>query len=229
MSKIKKKWLLLATVVIIIAGKFAVLDNTNVLFSLAAGLDEPSTLYYLVTERIYRLSERKDLAKKLLKYLEEDKNPHLHDHYIKTLAIIGEDSAAATAYLLKTYVKYQDNAEHLGIVYDVIDSMGFIGNRMTVSVLERLLSNYDRHRIVVPRYVIARALYLTTGKAYAYIDDKGKETKLYLTDELQKARMVIVASKGRHRTFEEMIVLDNLNRPDAHKRLKEATGTSATK
>lgn len=221
MSKIRKKWLLPVIVVIIVfVGKFGVLDNVNVLFSLAAGFDEPSTLYYLTTERIYRLSDKKNLGKKLLKYLEQGRNPHLHNLYIKTMAIIGEHNAAATTYLIKAYAKYQDNMEKRGVVFNIIDSMGFIGNKTAVSVLERLLSNYDAHRMVVPRYVIVRALYLSTGKAYDYIDDSGKETKLYLTDELKRARAVIVDSKGRSRTFEEMMVLDNINRPDEYKHVE---------
>ncbi len=39
------------------------------------------------------------------------------------------------------------------------------------------------------------------------------ESRFEITNEIYKARNVIVSSQGRKRTLEEIIVLDTLNRP----------------
>ena len=218
MYKIRKRYILLILLAcIIFVFKFAIIDNTFVLFSIAKGLDEPSTLFYSVTERIYKLSVKKDISEKIIKKIEDDKNSHLHDLFIKALGVIGEDQPRAINCIIKTYIKYQDDPNRQGILLYVIDSMGFIGNQNTVSILERLLINYDKHSIVVPRYSIARALYLSTGRNYEYFNESREKKQFYLTDGLRDARNAIVASKGRYRTFPEMMVLDNLNRPDEYK------------
>jgi hypothetical protein len=80
-----------------------------------------------------------------------------------------------------------------------------------------VMTNYDKHGIVVPRYLIARALYLSTGRNYEYFNESREKKQVYLTDELRDARNTIVASKGRFRTFPEMMVLDNLNRPKEYR------------
>ena len=213
MNKTQKAILLLIIVIFIISFvfKIVVFDNPDVLFPLAAGLNIPSTLHYIVKERIYKISEKKNIGEQILKYLEEDKNKYLHNLYIQTIGITGEHYSAV--YLIKTYVKYQNDRNNEITVSRIIDSMGLIGNEDVVPLLETLLRNYDRHRMQVTRYAIARALYLLTDKIYDYINSSGEKTRLYLTDELKVARRVTMETKGRTRTFEEMIILDKLYRP----------------
>lgn len=213
MKKIKKRSLILIVVIfsIGILVKIAILDNVELLFAVAVGLDKPSKLYYFTTERIYNISEKAKLSDKILKDLEANKNKHLDDLYIHTLGIIGEYHSAT--YLLKTYVKYQDDKNNAIILAGIIDSMGMIGNEDLVPLLERLLSNYDNHRMQVTRYAIARALYLITGKPYSYIDSSGEKTNFNITTELKEAWAAVNLSRGRKRTFSEMLTLDKLYRP----------------
>ena len=208
-----KKWLILFVIIISIcfAGKILILDNTDLLFTIAEGLEQPSKSYYLVMERIYKLSAKERLEEKINKYLEDDKNSHLHDRYIHTLGIIGGQKFPAI--LIKAYVQYQDDPDHILTVPRIIDSMGIVGVEDVVPILEKLLSNYDRHRVRVTRYAIVRALYLATGKAYEYTNSSGGRTKLELTNELEDARRVILESRNRDRTFEEMKSLDKVFRP----------------
>jgi len=218
MKKIDKKYIipiLLVAVILII--KFAILDNVFILMSFAKGLDEPSSLFYLTTERIYKLSAKKSVSNKIIEHIEENKDNHIQDLFIRTLGIIGRDDPRAITCIIKNYIKYQDNMNRQNIVLKVIDAMGYISNKNTVSILERLLINYDKHRMVVPRYSIARSLYLSTGKNYEYINESGTKTQLRITEELSRAREIIVDSKGRFRKFQEMIILDNLNRADHYK------------
>lgn len=212
MKKIQKRSLILIVVLFSIGifFKIAILDNVNLLFTVAAGLDKPSKLYYFATERIYKISGKKKIGEKILQDLKANKNKHLNDLYIHTLGIIGEYYSAT--YLLKTYVKYQNDKNHVIIVNSIIDSMGKIGNEDLVPLLERLLSNYDNHRMQVTRYAIARALYLITGNAYSYSDSSGEKTNFNITNELKDARSVVKRSKGRIRTFSEMLTLDKVYR-----------------
>jgi len=213
MSVTHKKWLILLAVAlsISITTKILILDNTNFLYAIAEGMDQPSKPYYFVMERIYKLSGDKKLDEKIHKFLEEDKNKHLHALYIHTLGIIGGNHSST--FLMKAYVKYQDDPNHIITVSRIIDSMGVVGDEDVVPILERLIDNYDNHRMKVTRYAIVRALYLATGKVYEYINSSGKNTKLKLTDELESARGIILAAKGRTRTFEEMRSLDKLFKP----------------
>lgn len=191
--------------------KITVFDNIDALFAIEAGLDNPSAGYFLVQERIYRLSNRENVTKKILQYLEEDQNKHLHDLYIKTLGVVGEQDVFM--HLLRSYSKYQGKKEYSTNVWHIINAMGMIGNPGFTPLLKRLLENYSQHRVQVSRYLLARSLYLITGNQYKYINSEGRETKITLTDELINARKVIVDSENRKRTFEEMLTLDKLFRP----------------
>ena len=71
MNKAKTKILVLIIIFLGIGfiAKIMILDNEDVLFSIAAGLDVPSKSYYLVIERIYRISENENIGDKILSYL----------------------------------------------------------------------------------------------------------------------------------------------------------------
>jgi hypothetical protein len=167
--------------------KIAILDNPNVLFTIAEGADVPSKVYYFATERIYKIADKKDIGKKLQEHLEKGHSEYLHNEYIKTLGIIGEYYSTAT--LIKAYSKYQHNTNRRSTVSRIIDSMGLIGNEDVVPFLETLLKDYDELDVQATSYAIARALYLTTGRKYSYISPSGESGTLYLTDELIGAKM----------------------------------------
>jgi len=223
MTKARQKYLLITLcVVAVLIAKFAILDNVFVLFNFARELDEPSSLFYLTTERIYQLSANEEITDKIIGRLEESKDSHLHGLFIKVLGIVGEDDPRAINSIIKIYVEYQDNMNRQSLVLKAIATMGYISNTNTISILERLLFNYDKHRMVAPIYSIARSLYLSTGNNYEYVDVSGEKTKLHITEELLQAREVIVKSRGRYRTFEEMMILENLNRPDGYEKRRRS-------
>jgi hypothetical protein len=214
MKKTNKKiiaFVLITLSIFTIGLKVFIFDNLNALFLIAEGFDQPSTWFYVVQKRIYKIAERKDIGNDILKYLNNDKNRHLHNLYIKTLGIIGEYYSAA--YLIKAYAKYQNNERYAVTIGYIIASMGMLGNDNVVQLLETLLKNYDKHKMQVTRYSLARSLYLLTGKRYDYVNSSGENTKIHLTNELKTARKVIEKSKRHRRTYDEMIVLDKLYRP----------------
>jgi len=213
----KKRTFFLIFIVIAIAfgAKVLIYDNPKVLYVVAEGLDEPSAMYYFVTERIYKLSANKSEMSRIVEELKSGENEYLHDLYIRTLGIVGENSDTANYVLVKIYSKYQDNDNKASIINTVIDSMGFIGNESTNAILERLLENYEKHNMIVAKYPIARSLYLSTGDINR-VREKSS-LNFILTEELKMARTVLVRSADRYRTFNEMLILSNLNRPEKYK------------
>lgn len=207
--------IILAILLLIVMGKVLVYDNTKMLYIIAEGLNEPSYKYYKIMDRIYSLSNNKKEMNRIIEEIEIGRNNYLHNLYVRTIGIVGEPNEYANFVLAKLYAKYQSDGNKKSLVNKTIDSMGFIGNKSTVSIIERLLQNYDKHKMVVAKYPIARALYLSAGKI-----DEVKEIgdiDLVVTNELKAAREAIVASKGRYRNYNEMICLANLNRPDKYK------------
>jgi len=162
-------------------------------------------------DRVYKICEKEDCAPEILRDIKKGANDHALSQYIHTLGIIGEKDAVN--YLLMLYSKCQNKADRKSILYSIINSLGVIGDKAAVPILDRLLTDYENYQVQVTKYSVARALYLITGQRYTYIDSSGKETKLYLTDELINAQKLIEDSRSRLRTFEEMLILDKIYRP----------------
>lgn len=212
-----KKLLVFLVIVLasVIGTTVFIYNSPKALYAIAEGLDEPSSAYYWVAERIYRLSEKKSEINRILEELDSGKNEHLYGQYIRTVGIVGDGSDFANYILVKIYTKYQDNSQKSSIVASTIDAMGFIANRSTISILEKLVENYKEHNMVVAKYPVVRALYLSTGDI-AMVREKSL-MDFVVTRELKMAREAIVRSKGRYRKFNEMLILANLNRPEKYK------------
>jgi hypothetical protein len=91
--------------------------------------------------------------------------------------------------------------------------MGQIGDEDFVPFLETLVRDYDKLRVQATKYSILRSLYLITGNRYSYFNSSGRKSELEVTEELIDARRVIMNSKGRKRSIQEMLVLEKLYRP----------------
>jgi hypothetical protein len=192
--------------------KLAVWNNTDLLCKIAEGFDEPSTPYYFVIERIYKLSEKRNISKKITQYLSKDENRYLHNIYIRILGVLGDKESLHE--LEQIYIKYQHDKRYKVTVYYVIKSMGLIGDKEIAPLLETLLRKYVELNVQISGSNIASALYLITGNSnYHFTNSSGERQKLILTNNLTKAREVIVSSKGRRRNFEEMKILDKVYRP----------------
>ncbi len=221
----KMKIIILVLVVFVLGAALinAALSNKKVLFSIALASDDPSSVRYFALERIYKLSQKESFRKELLEQLIRNEQPSLQGLLIRTIGVAGEREAAG--YLMKAYVDTQDDKSRRRLQHYIVDSMGLIGNDGIVRLLEKLLENYERHPIEATQYAIARALYLQTGEKYYYIDSFGKRVTITISDELLKARDVILKTKDRERTVQEMILLDKLFRPPA---IRETSGTSTS-
>ena len=206
---------IISIILLFVGAKIFIYDNPKALYMIAEGLDEPSSSFYWVVERIYILSNNKSEINRIVNELESGENEYLHGLYIRTIGIVGEKGDFANYVLVKIYSKYQDNDQKKSVVSAVIDSMGFIANKSTVSILERLVENFGNHHMVVAKYPVVRALYLSTGDIHMVREKSSMD--FIETDELKTAREVLVRSNGRYRTIDEMLILANLNRPDRFK------------
>jgi hypothetical protein len=200
--------ILVCAAVIVALLKITVLDSPNIMCMVAEGFDEPSTLYYASIERIYKISEKKKVAEKFIEHLTEGENQHLQNCYIRVLGVIGERDAISC--LMDAYAKYQHNKNFKSTIYGIVNSLGLIGSEDVLPLLETLLIKYDEHHVQVPSSLIAHSLYLITGKSYYFTSCTGVKERLYLSKERIEARKIIEASRGRRRSFEEMVTLDKL-------------------
>lgn len=212
-----KKKILIGVIVVLIFTfiKISLFNNVDFLCFLSQATNtNTSSLYYFTIESIYKIAEKKDIAEKLIKYIEENKNQNLHGLYIRVLGVIGGGDQTVNC-LMKTYIKHQHNKEKKSIIYSVISSLGLLGDDKVIPFLELLL---NKNYWPVYNGTIAASLYLLTGKQYEFIWCwDGSRQKLQLTDKLIHAREVILATKGKKRTFEDMLALDKRFRPPAKK------------
>jgi hypothetical protein len=211
--KINKKILvLLALIIVTVLGlKIAIYDNINFLFATAAGLNRPSVLYSLIQNRIYKLVAEKGKGASIYNSFKSGKNNHLEQDYIKVLGIIG--GYLSIDDLTEVYYKQKDNEKSIILTWYVISSMGMTGDVGYVPLLESLLSNYDDKKMQVSRYLIARSLYMITGKRINYINSTGEKVELAITDELKSIRKLIQHSKGKKRSYKEMLALERFYLP----------------
>lgn len=210
----KKKTLIVAAIALFLvaAFKIAVFDNEDFIFAVVPAFNEPSIPFYFCLNRIYRISEKKNISNKLIGYLKENKNHDLRELYIRTLGAIGDEQALYE--LKKLYVKYQKNRAYRPTISYVIQSIGMIGNESNVPFLETLLNKHDELNVQLQESEIAFALYLVTGKNdYYFTTSFGTRQVLVLYPELEQAREVIIASKNRKRNYKEMLIMDKLYHP----------------
>jgi hypothetical protein len=212
-SKIKKKRTIISIILLglVLFGYEATWNNIDFLFFLAGGLDSPSASFNLAIDRIYKLAERKNLDKIVIAYLREGKNQHLNDIYIRALGPIGNSQSAS--FLINEFILNENKERNFSTYFSVITSLGLIGNDKVVPILERALKNKDEFRIPTSKYIISRSLYLCTGQSYKYVDEGGETAQCIVTDELKELRRLIEGSKGRKRTYEEMLICDGIYRP----------------
>jgi hypothetical protein len=78
--------------------------------------------------------------------------------------------------------------------------------------LEEIL-NYNKNTFEINNYLIARSLFLLTGRRYDYINAEGEKVKFNSNSEIINIREIILNSKNRKRTIHEMIQIDKLDRP----------------
>lgn len=192
--------------------KVGVWDNPGVLCKVAEGFDDPSRPFYFVIERIYKISPAQKFDTKIIGYLKNNENLYLCDVYFRVLGVLG--STQSLYYLRDFYLKHQNEKDYRGTLFYAIRGMGLIGGQEVVPFLKTLHSNYKDSYMKIAESNIVSSLYLITGEnKYWFTNSTGEKQKLYLTDELIKARDVIKRSRGRSRTFNEMLILDNIYRP----------------
>ena len=167
--KRKKVVITVAIILLLVATfKITIFDNQELLCVVAEGFNEPSIPFYYSLNRIYQISEKKNISNKFISYLRENKNNNLHELYIRILGVIGEDQAIHE--FKKLYVKYQRKKNYKATIYYIVKSMGIIGNEGIVPFLEKILYKYNELDVQVPGSVIASALYLVTGKIDYYLN-----------------------------------------------------------
>ncbi len=203
--------LLLPVLMLFTLAKILVLDDPDILCMIAEGFHDPSTPYYQTIDRLYKLAESQNFTDKFLDYLKSGKNEYLHDHYIRAIGVVGNINGSDV--LIDLYGKYQHELRYEATIYTIIASIGLIGDTKSARFLENLLKNPDDPLVKLYYGTIVRSIYLITGRSdYEIPYGLNKKSKLVFTMELVRARKIILESRGRKRTYDEMISLDKLFR-----------------
>jgi hypothetical protein len=191
---------------------FFILGSPSLLFAISKKFDEPSTPYYMVIERIYKISKGESINDQLIEKLNQDKNPSMNDYYARILGVMGEDSALGD--LVNIYYKYRNNKNYQKTIDYIVLSIGLIGDESAVAFLEEIKDESETQETLFAGSTLAVAIYLLSGNTDSEFRNMfGNRQTLKLTNNLIEARQIIVNSKNRKRNLNEMIVLDCLFRP----------------
>lgn len=213
----KKKWsfkhlgFAAYLIVLLFLIKSAFLDSPALLLRVLDKFEQPSKPFHVVLERMYKLSGKDDFVTEMKFCLMGQGRDTYHGIYLRYIGVVGQKWASND--IRSAYVKGLKDIDEEGY-FMVISSMGLTGNASLAPTLEDLLAQ-SRHdeALTGSGATIASSLYLITGKTdYSYHNKNGSERRLALTPELTNARKVIVESRGRKRTIEEMVVLDKTYR-----------------
>jgi len=198
-------------VILLFLIKCAFLDSPALLLRVMDRFEQPSKPFYVVLERIYKLSAKDDFFTEMKFCLMGQGRDTYHGIYLRYIGVVGQKWASND--IRSAYVKGLKDIDAEGY-FMVISSMGLTGNASLTPLLEELLaqSRHDKS-LRGSGAAIASSLYLITGKTdYRFTNETGSEQQLALTPELMYTRKVIVESRGRKRTLEEMVVLDKTYR-----------------
>ena len=207
----KKKIFVLGLIVVLAVFKIRVLDDYRLLFDVAYRLQEPSKSFYLVVNRIYKLAETKDFSDELMADLSNGRKQHLQNLYFRVLGCVG--GGALSEDLKRVYSNKQNDREARALLHTTILSLGMAGNDDDIKFLEKLVEKYDNLNVQVSGAVVAASLYLLTGEnRWEFRNSSGRMQRLVLGEKLSSCRRVVMSSKGRRRSYDEMIVLDRVYR-----------------
>ena len=214
-----KTYIIIATCVLcIFVGKIFTWDNPRFLFLVAEGFDDPSLPFYILIDRAYKVYSNNDEKEIMANFLKESKQGHLIDTYIRVSGVIGD--TASSNELIKLYGKFDNTANKVSLHY-IVTSLGLLGEKSAIPFLEGLLRSQELIR--VSGSTVAASLFLITGRDnYQFVNSLGNKQKLILTDDLKRAREVILESKNRKRIYKELILLDNLFRAPHYRESFEA-------
>lgn len=143
----------------------------------------------------------------MLQNIENDDNNPLQHIYIRALGVIGDRKALYP--VIKIYIRHQKDKWSV-ISHVSLKSLGLFGDKDAIPILEKILENNHQPNWAA---TVASSLYLLTGKKYNYVDSLGNKQEFISIPEIDRAREVILASRGRKRTLPEMVILDKTFRP----------------
>lgn len=186
--------------------------NVTFLLMLAGGSDIPSHTYYWALHRIYEQCHNPSVRSALVEDLVSGRNRHLVDTYISILGVIGNRDASSP--IVSELISAIDKKQYSTIL-NSINSLGLIGNEKSETYLKTLCDHYDSYTLEVSQSTLSRAMYLISGNINdcQHSDINRRFNEFIISDELVHAREIIVSSRDRYRTTDEMISLDKLLRP----------------
>ena len=168
-----------------------------------------SFLYEFSMKRIYENQEKEKFTEVLIDRVKNNNRSHLYKLYFRIIGVAGEESAVRL--LVDKYFEYQNKVNFEYLQFQIIISLGSIGGDEAIEFLEDLL---EMKEVKVPKFIIARSLFLIDGEGRGFVNYTGRHQKYKPSRKIKELHDLISNVKGRSRNFEEMIALDSLFEPD---------------
>jgi hypothetical protein len=191
-------------IILVVGNNFAILTN------IAHVSDSPSVVENICLHRIYKM-QVSNITPKIVQALNENSPDDMVNLFIRVACVSGVDDA--TSEVLKIYTKVQSDPNYKSTVYFIITSIGLFNDIKYVPFLEALLSNYEEHSPQVEKYIIARSLFLLTGKKYNIAKEYDNSSEIHISSKLSAIHQTLRETSGRNRTYEEKLLLDSLFQP----------------
>ena len=182
-------------------------EDVDFLLLQAGAAGRPSVQHNSFMDQVFLLAQKIDVAGLCEERLSQNKYPGLHELYLRTIAVIGDANGLAS---FVTYFSRRAATNDTFGLFDVYSFLGVLGDGKAQAILEKQLNRNQANPVL--NFAIARSLFLLTGQRYRFVNPDGNLQEFYPTEAAIRARTIILASRGRKRTFEEMRTLDGLFR-----------------
>lgn len=212
MRKLAKVLLVTCMVIcmLMVACYYYLSTNINFLMAVAGVTDVPSHLHSWVMKRIYVQCLDPSIRRGLLDDFVYERRKSLTTIYIDIFGVIGDVDAVGP--IVEVLARSGNEKQYITFIHSV-DSLGLIGDNGPELLLRSYCDKFSDYRLDIPSYSLSRAIYMISGDSYNCKESDIKHFGFVVTDVLIYARGIVVSSRGRYRTLEEMMALENYLRP----------------
>lgn len=194
------KYIIVTAFTVIFFSLYFLYNNLSFLSSVACNSGNQSATYEFLIERIYKIISHND--DDYLSYLDNQDNKSCYITWLRILSVSGANGIDTHIY---SYLNEgSDNDQDY--IYHYLNNVGVAGSTFSIPLLKDIINSDDSDEL--SKRFSAHSLYLLEGTKPSKDDDY-----YFIISEKQfLAHEIIKESKGRCRTFDEMVALDQLYR-----------------
>ena len=178
---------------------YALYSNVYFLSSVACRHGNMSSTYEFLLERIYKIISS-DEEGDYLKYLDEADNKYFHTTWLRILSVSGVENM--DKFVFNDISETDKNDYSSDLIYHYLISAGKSDSVISIPLLKSYLDSDDSDG--PSKMFSAGSMYLLNGT----LPSKSDDYYFVLSEKQYLAREAILNSRGRRRTYDEMITID---------------------